>query len=451
MADAGRVTWLLLLIGLFCQKSHSEDLTAATSVTVAKDAPVQAVTVSTAKVPTVVTLTTIQAVVAPVTVKVQTVAATNVPTTKATSALPTLRPSSAVITTPKPKTTPAPTPAPTQPQPQQSQTNSVPSATSTVKMTTLAPTDKTAAPKITLPVPTTGNPKVSIASQTRHVTVTPTVKATTGHTAASQKTTAQTTVAALKTTRRQVGAGIDPTARTTATIARQTTTAGTTKPTTAGQRTSTVASIPASLWPSTIATTVATPTVTSPKMAPATTTTVSYPRKFSYSLNKGHEKEEEKELVEVCKRLMGNLKDGNCTLTWSRHKGKLIFDCVEINGRVKTALATQYYEEITKKPTDNKTLIAILASCGALLIMIIILAVCASHHRKPYGDNQHLTEELHTVENGYHDNPTLEVMEVQPEMHEKKVALNGDFNEGWIVPMDNLLKDDTPDEEDTHL
>uniref|UniRef100_A0A3Q3VR01 Podocalyxin n=1 Tax=Mola mola TaxID=94237 RepID=A0A3Q3VR01_MOLML len=105
-----------------------------------------------------------------------------------------------------------------------------------------------------------------------------------------------------------------------------------------------------------------------------------------------------------------------------------------------------------KKPTDNRTLIAILASCGALLIMIVILAVCASHHRKPYRENQqHLTEELHTVENGYHDNPTLEVMEVQPEMQEKKVALNGEFNDSWIVPIDNLLKEDIPDEEDTHL
>lgn len=64
---------------------------------------------------------------------------------------------------------------------------------------------------------------------------------------------------------------------------------------------------------------------------------------------------------------------------------------------------------------------------------------------------QHLTEELHTVENGYHDNPTLEVMEVQPEMQEKKVALNGEFNDSWIVPIDNLLKEDIPDEEDTHL
>ncbi|XP_070710342.1 podocalyxin [Pempheris klunzingeri] len=184
-----------------------------------------------------------------------------------------------------------------------------------------------------------------------------------------------------------------------------------------------------------------------------TTVTAAQPKTFLYSLNSSQEKEEEKkELGEVCRRLMVALKDGNCTLTWRHHNGKLQFDLVEINGKVKTSLANQYYEEITKKPTDNKTLIAILASCGALLIMIVILAVCASHHRKPYNENQqHLTEELHTVENGYHDNPTLEVMEVQPEMQEKKMALNGEFNDSWIVPIDNLLKEDIPDEEDTHL
>lgn len=171
-----------------------------------------------------------------------------------------------------------------------------------------------------------------------------------------------------------------------------------------------------------------------------------------FSLNQKPEKEEEKELAEVCRRLMANMQEGNCTLSWQQHNGKIHFDCVEINGKVKTRLAAEHYEEITKKPADNKTLIAILASCGALLIMIVILAVCASHHRRPYSENQqHLTEELHTVENGYHDNPTLEVMEVQPEMQEKKMALNGEFNDSWIVPMDNLMKDDVPDEEDTHL
>ncbi|XP_034382226.1 podocalyxin [Cyclopterus lumpus] len=199
-------------------------------------------------------------------------------------------------------------------------------------------------------------------------------------------------------------------------------------------------------------TTTTTTTTTITNTRTTSSTTAAQLKTFLYSLNNGHEKEEEKDLVEVCRRLMVNLQDGNCTLTWQHHNGKIHFNCVEINGKVKTSLATQYYEEITKKPTDHKTLIAILASCGALLIMIVILAVCASHHRKPYNDNQqHLTEELHTVENGYHDNPTLEVMEVQPEMQEKKVALNGEFNDSWIVPIDNLLKEDMADEEDTHL
>ncbi|XP_034018811.1 podocalyxin isoform X2 [Thalassophryne amazonica] len=176
------------------------------------------------------------------------------------------------------------------------------------------------------------------------------------------------------------------------------------------------------------------------------------PEIFSYSLNDGEEREEQKDLVTVCRRLMVDMHTGNCTVIWRRHNGKVLLSDVEVNGKVKSVIANQIYEEITKKSGDNKTLIAILASCGALLIMIVILAVCASQHRKPYNENQqHLTEELHTVENGYHDNPTLEVMEVNPEMQEKKVALNGEFNDSWIVPMDNLLKEDIPDEEDTHL
>lgn len=157
-----------------------------------------------------------------------------------------------------------------------------------------------------------------------------------------------------------------------------------------------------------------------------------------------------KDLEELCKRLLVNFKDGNCSLTYTSDN-KPVIDSVEIRGTVMKNTVSQYFKDITKTH-DNKILIAILTSCGALLIMIVILAVCASHHRKPYNENQqHLTEELHTVENGYHDNPTLEVMEVQPEMQEKKMALNGEFNDSWIVPIDNLLKEDIPDEEDTHL
>ncbi|XP_073694245.1 podocalyxin [Garra rufa] len=107
-----------------------------------------------------------------------------------------------------------------------------------------------------------------------------------------------------------------------------------------------------------------------------------------------------------------------------------------------------------KANTDTMpdTLIAILASCGALVLILCCFAAYCSYHRRSYRKNQqHLTEELQTVENGYHDNPTLEVMEVQPEMQEKKTTLNGEFNDSWIVPIDNLLKEDIPDEEDTHL
>lgn len=63
---------------------------------------------------------------------------------------------------------------------------------------------------------------------------------------------------------------------------------------------------------------------------------------------------------------------------------------------------------------------------------------------------QRLTEELQTMENGYHDNPTLEVMETGSEMQEKKVNLNGELGDSWIVPLDTIMKEDL-EEEDTHL
>ncbi|XP_023990275.1 podocalyxin [Salvelinus sp. IW2-2015] len=184
-----------------------------------------------------------------------------------------------------------------------------------------------------------------------------------------------------------------------------------------------------------------------------TTTTTSPPKSFMFVMSTGNEENHErKDLEKLCRKLMSQMHDANCTLT-GRENGHTTFDSVVITGKVDNAVVQQYYEEITRKPSDNMTLIAILASCGALLAMIVGFALYAAYHRKSYWKNhqQHLTEEMQTVENGYHDNPTLEVMEVQPEMQEKKVALNGDFNDSWIVPIDNLLKEDMPDEEDTHL
>lgn len=46
---------------------------------------------------------------------------------------------------------------------------------------------------------------------------------------------------------------------------------------------------------------------------------------------------EEKDLVEVCRRLMVNMHDGDCTLTWQLRDGKIQFDCVKINGKGEVA------------------------------------------------------------------------------------------------------------------
>nr|XP_046185281.1 podocalyxin-like [Oncorhynchus gorbuscha] len=185
-----------------------------------------------------------------------------------------------------------------------------------------------------------------------------------------------------------------------------------------------------------------------------TATTTSPPKSFMFVMSKRNEENHEnKDLEALCRHLMSQMHDANCTLAARENNGQTTVDSVVITGKVDNAVVQQYYEEITRKQSDNMTLIAILASCGALLAMIVGFALYAAYHRKSYRKNhqQHLTEEMQTVENGYHDNPTLEVMEVQQEMQEKKVALNGEFNDSWIVPIDNLLKEDMPDEEDTHL
>ncbi|XDV24852.1 hypothetical protein PO909_028891, partial [Leuciscus waleckii] len=158
-------------------------------------------------------------------------------------------------------------------------------------------------------------------------------------------------------------------------------------------------------------------------------------------------------LLETCKTLGQKMK-GNCSVTWEIQDNQLIAT-VKINAdqEIPEDIYNQKQKtDVSKETTIPDTLIAILASSGALVLILCCFAAYCTYHRKSYRKNQqHLTEEMQTVENGYHDNPTLEVMEVQPEMQEKKLALNGEFNDSWIVPIDNLLKEDIPDEEDTHL
>ncbi|XP_051007721.1 podocalyxin [Acomys russatus] len=97
-------------------------------------------------------------------------------------------------------------------------------------------------------------------------------------------------------------------------------------------------------------------------------------------------------------------------------------------------------------------LIITIVCMASFLLLVAALYGCCHQRVSQRKDQQRLTEELQTVENGYHDNPTLEVMETPSEMQEKKVvSLNGELGDSWIVPLDNLTKDDLDEEEDTHL
>ncbi|NXE18949.1 PODXL protein, partial [Ardeotis kori] len=107
-------------------------------------------------------------------------------------------------------------------------------------------------------------------------------------------------------------------------------------------------------------------------------------------------------------------------------------------------------EMIINDELSTPLIITIVTLAGSLLLIAAIYGCC--HQRfSQKKDQQRLTEELQTMENGYHDNPTLEVMETSSEMQEKKVNLNGELGDSWIVPLDTLMKEDLEEEEDTHL
>ncbi|XP_076203318.1 podocalyxin isoform X3 [Aptenodytes patagonicus] len=96
-------------------------------------------------------------------------------------------------------------------------------------------------------------------------------------------------------------------------------------------------------------------------------------------------------------------------------------------------------------------LIITIVTLAVSLLLIAAIYGCCHQRFSRKKDQQRLTEELQTMENGYHDNPTLEVMETSSEMQEKKVNLNGELGDSWIVPLDTLMKEDLEEEEDTHL
>ncbi|XP_053934378.1 podocalyxin isoform X2 [Cuculus canorus] len=143
-------------------------------------------------------------------------------------------------------------------------------------------------------------------------------------------------------------------------------------------------------------------------------------------------------------------------------------DKLEELGIVNVTYDKMEREMIINDEFSTPLIITIVTLAGSLLLIAAIYGCC--HQRFSQKKDQHihpdvpgfddghvalifnrLTEELQTMENGYHDNPTLEVMETSSEMQEKKVNLNGELGDSWIVPLDTLMKEDLEEEEDTHL
>uniref|UniRef100_A0A673MC50 Podocalyxin-like protein 2 n=1 Tax=Sinocyclocheilus rhinocerous TaxID=307959 RepID=A0A673MC50_9TELE len=109
--------------------------------------------------------------------------------------------------------------------------------------------------------------------------------------------------------------------------------------------------------------------------------------------------------------------------------------------------------------SDYGKLFVVLVIIGSVCVLIIasgIIYICWQR-RLPKLKNM-VGEELNFVENGCHDNPTLDVTsDSQSEMQEKKhsangVAAGGDGGNGWQVLVNKPGKDEEDNqEEDTHL
>ncbi|KAL1252131.1 hypothetical protein QQF64_019927 [Cirrhinus molitorella] len=110
--------------------------------------------------------------------------------------------------------------------------------------------------------------------------------------------------------------------------------------------------------------------------------------------------------------------------------------------------------------SDYGKLFVVLVIIGSVCVLIIasgIIYICWQR-RLPKLKNMSRGEELHFVENGCHDNPTLDVTsDSQSEMQEKKHSANGvtaggDGGSGWQVLVNKPGKEEEDNqEEDTHL
>ncbi|XP_008566713.1 PREDICTED: podocalyxin-like protein 2 [Galeopterus variegatus] len=110
--------------------------------------------------------------------------------------------------------------------------------------------------------------------------------------------------------------------------------------------------------------------------------------------------------------------------------------------------------------SDYGTLFVVLVVIGAICIIIIVLGLLYNCWRRRLPKLKHVShgEELRFVENGCHDNPTLDVAsDSQSEMQEKQPSLNGggalNGPAGWGALMGGKRDPEDSDvfEEDTHL
>nr|XP_020512094.1 podocalyxin-like protein 2 [Labrus bergylta] len=113
--------------------------------------------------------------------------------------------------------------------------------------------------------------------------------------------------------------------------------------------------------------------------------------------------------------------------------------------------------------SDYGKLFVVLVIIGSVCMVIItsgFIYICWQR-RLPATKTNFRAEELHFVENGCHDNPTLDVAnDSQPEMQEKKLSANGlagggegggEDSKRWQVFVNQAATDDDEEEQDTHL
>ncbi|XP_039627918.1 podocalyxin-like protein 2 isoform X1 [Polypterus senegalus] len=108
--------------------------------------------------------------------------------------------------------------------------------------------------------------------------------------------------------------------------------------------------------------------------------------------------------------------------------------------------------------SDYGKLFVVLVIIGSICVVIIVsgfIYICWQR-RLPKLKSSSPGEELHFVENGCHDNPTLDITtDSQSEMQEKKPSMNGVTVEGadnWQILINKPAREDMENyEEDTHL